>query len=99
MPRDRQEIDPERSHIHRNLTHALRRIGVQKRAVAMADFGQLRERLNRAHLVVGVHHAHQQRVRSDLAFQVFRVHAPVRVHRQDAHAGALTRKPLEHLGN
>ena len=60
--RDRQQIDAQRLHVDRNLAGGLHRVGVKQRTVRLGDRGELRDRLNRADLVVGVHHRHERRV-------------------------------------
>ena len=60
--RQRQQIDAERAHVDRNLAGRLHGVGVHQRAVLVRDRGELGDRLNRADLVVRVHHRDERRV-------------------------------------
>ena len=61
---------PRLSNRHGNLADRLDRVGMEEGAVRAGDGGELRDRLNRAHLVVGVHHRHEDGVRPEGGAQV-----------------------------
>ena len=65
VTRDRQQVDAERAHVDRNLAGALHRVGVKQRAALVRDRGELRDRLDGADLVVGVHHRDERGVVGD----------------------------------
>ena len=60
-----EQIDAERAHGHRNLADRLHGVGVHERAVLVRDRRERRDRLNRADLVVRVHHRDERRVVRD----------------------------------
>ena len=63
--RERQQIDAERAHVDRNLADRLHGVGVHQRAALVRDRRELRDRLNRADLVVRVHDRDERRVVGD----------------------------------
>jgi hypothetical protein len=87
---DRQEIDPEFIDAGRRLAHGLGGVGMQRNAVLARDDPDFRDRLDRADLVVRVHHADQDRLRRDGPADGIRVHAPGEVHRQLRNPGTET---------
>ena len=54
--RERQQIHAKRAHVDRDLSHRLHRVGVEEGAVLVRDRREVGDRLDRADLVVGVHH-------------------------------------------
>ena len=60
VPCHREEIHAELLHVHRDLAHRLRRIGVQHSAAGAAGRGDVGHRLQGAGLVVGQHQRHQR---------------------------------------
>src|SRR6478735_7178454 len=61
---------------------------MQQDAVLARDATHLLDRLYRAHLIVGVHDAHENGARRDGAMYVVRVDAPVAIDGHDSHAVA-----------
>jgi hypothetical protein len=66
----RQQIDPEFVDVQRHFASGLRGIGVQQDAALASQACDLGNRLQRAHLVVGVHHRDQGRVGPDRCGQL-----------------------------
>ena len=56
VPGERERVDPGRGEIHREDPDGLHGVGVDRHAVPVRDGGQLADRVDRAHLVVGPHH-------------------------------------------
>jgi len=81
VARDREQVDAELRDAHRDLPHRLRRIAVEECARLVRDVRARRDRLDRADLVVRVHHAHEHRARRERAPQRLRIHEPGPVHR------------------
>ena len=63
--RDREQVRAERLDVDRNLRRRLHRVAVEERAVLVRDRGKIRYRLNRADLVVRVHHRDDRGRRRD----------------------------------
>ena len=81
--RDAQQVHAQNIHVEAQVGRRLNRVGVQQDAlVGSDDGGELPDRLDRADLVVGEHHADEDRLGSDRGFQVVRVHAAVPIRRQ-----------------
>jgi hypothetical protein len=59
--RDRQQIDPERLDVYRDLAGRLHRIRMHQRASRLRHARKLRNGLNRADFIVGVHDRHERR--------------------------------------
>ena len=93
--RHRQQIDAELPDVHRYLARALHGIGVKQRPVSMGDGGELGDRLDRADLVVGVHHRHEGRVVGHGLAQPVGRHDPARVERQEGRFPSALRQRLE----
>ena len=64
MAGNRQQIDVQQIYHHRNFSDTLGGIRVHQDISAMADFGNLTNRLNGPHFIVGLHHADQSRIGS-----------------------------------
>jgi hypothetical protein len=62
VARHGQEIDTEFSHLRRDLSHGLGRIGMEKNSVLPRNPADLCNWLNGPDFVVGVHHGNQDRV-------------------------------------
>ena len=81
----------------RDFADGLGGVGVKQRTGLMGEGGEFGDGLDRAGLVVGVHHGHQQRVGRERCLQVGRVDQTVGVDRQDGDADALSGKGLTGL--
>ena len=80
---DRHEVSPERANVKLHIRSGLHGIDVEQHATVAADlFGDLGDRLDRAHLVVGEHDRDQDRAVGDRRVQLVRVNPPVAIHRQ-----------------
>ena len=62
---DREQIDAEPVHVSRNLADRLSGVGMEEHAMFAGDARALLNRLDGAHLVVGVHDADEDRARRD----------------------------------
>ena len=89
VPRYREQIHAQLIHPHRNLSDGLGRIRMQEDIVAMRKLCDLINRLYRSHLVVGVHHRDQGRLRRDGALQGLHVDQAGFIHRHVGHLEAL----------
>ena len=69
---DRQQVDAERLDVERQLAHRLRGVCVDEHAALVRHGRDLGDRLNRADLVVGVHHADEHRPGLDRPAHVVR---------------------------
>ena len=76
MRGERQQVDAERAHVHRNLADRLHGVGVHQRSALVGDRRDRRDRLNRSDLVVRVHHRHDGGLVGD--------HVPEPLGRRDA---------------
>ena len=81
----RQQVHVQHLHVQRKIAAGLHRVGVEGNAVLSGDGADLGDRFDRAHLVVGVHHADQRGVRSNRRGYGRRLHQASAVHRQDRH--------------
>src|SRR4030095_6294564 len=61
---------------------------MEENALFMGNTGNVRNRLNRADLVVSVHHGNQNGLWSNRTLHIVRIHATVSIHRQVRHRGA-----------
>ncbi len=80
----------QRIHIEVEDPACLHRVGMERHAPLATDAPNLSDWLNRAHLVVGVHHRHQRRLVGDGGRHIGGIHQPRRIHRQIGDAVALT---------
>jgi hypothetical protein len=76
VPGDGEQIDVELAHVDAQLADRLRRVGVHESASGMGAAGDLRDGLNNARLVVGMHDGDQRRADDRFAQRAF-VDAPV----------------------
>ena len=97
--RDREQIDAERGHVDRQLAGRLHGVGVEQGAVPVRDVGQLRDRLHRADLVVGVHHGDERRVAGDGRLQSRRLDDAGRPGRQQRRRPAPPGQRLQRVEN
>jgi hypothetical protein len=79
---DGQQIDAEFVDLGRDFSHRLRCIGMDTDPALPRDRADFLDRLDGADLVVGVHDADQDRLRSDGATHVVRIDATCPVHRK-----------------
>ena len=86
VSRNAQQIDAQFGRIDGDLACGLGRIGVHQDAPLAGHSGDLADRLDRPHLVVGVHDAHQDGPFRDGFFESLHVDDPVRI---DGHTGDL----------
>src|SRR6267154_377593 len=89
---DREQIDAEPIHVSRNLADRLSRVGVEKDTMFAGDARALLNRLDGAHLVVGVHGADEDRARRDGPAQVIGIDTPESIHGQVSYPRALAFK-------
>ena len=89
VPRHREKIHLQFLHVHGDLAHALGRVGVKGHSRLPGQGADLRDGLQGAGFVVGVHDADQDGVRGQGPAHVIRVHPAGAVHGQDGKA-----KPL-----
>ena len=79
MSGEREQVDIKRGHIDRNLTRGLRGVRMRQNAVFVCDAGNLRDRLDRADLVIRMHNAHQDRIPGDGALEIIWIEKAVAV--------------------
>ena len=93
------EIDsrstPSARDAHRQLARRLHGVGVEQRAVAAGDGGQVGHRLDRAYLVIGVHDRYEGRAIGHQPTQGVGIGDAAAAHRQEAH---LETPPGQRLG-
>ena len=94
VPRDRQEIGSKVIDAGRNLSDRLCRIGVERHAVLPGNGRACLDGHDGSDLVVGVHHADEDRVRGDRATQIVGVDAAGAVHREHGDPRALAGEEL-----
>ena len=82
VPCNGKQIDAEPIHVSCNLANRLSSVGMEKDAMLTGDACALLNRLDRAHLVVGVHDADEDRARRDRPAQVVGIAAPESIHGQ-----------------
>ncbi len=80
--------DIQRFYVQAECAAGLDGVGVERHLVGAGDGADLGDRLNSAHLVVGVHDADQRRVGPDGLFHRSGVHQAVAVHRHVGHVKA-----------
>ena len=84
VPRNAQQVDAQLGRIDGDLACGLGRVGVHQDAPLAGQAGDLADRLDRPHLVVGMHDAHQDGSFRDGFFESLQVDDPVRI---DGHIG------------
>ena len=84
----REEVHAQFLDVGRDLSHGLRRVRVERDACLTSDGGDLGDRLDRSHLVVGVHDRDEDGPGCDRLPHIVRIHHPVPIHRQDRHPRA-----------
>ena len=82
VARQAQKVDVLGLHVDLHVADGLHRVGVEQHAVPLRHRRQLRDGLDGADLVVGVHDGHQHGVRADSRLQLLRRHQAVAVHGQ-----------------
>ena len=97
VPGDREQIDAEISNIDGDFAERLGGIGVHEDAVLPADGGDLPNRLERADLVVRVHHGDESRARHDRSANGVRIDAAKAIDRQNCDLCAEPAKEFERL--
>jgi len=90
---ERDEVEPERLHVQRDLARRLRRVAVEEHAAPLREPPQLRQRLHDADLVVGVHHRQQDGAIAERPRHVVGVDEAIRPHREAGHVKALALEP------
>ena len=90
--RERERVDREGVDVERQLAEGLYRVDVERHVVLARDAADRRDRLDRAHLAVRVHDADRDRVGTDRAADLVRIHHPELV---DADAGQVEALRLE----
>ena len=84
---DSEQVDAEIVDLCRYFSHGLRGVSVKQNAMLAGDRGAFLDRLDRADLVVRVHDADEDRVRTDRTAKVIRIDAARSVDRQPCHFG------------
>src|SRR6266849_3663012 len=79
---DRKQIDAEPVHVGCNLADRLGGVGMKEDTMFAGDVRALLDRLDGAHLIVGVHDADEDRARRDGSAQVIGIDAPASIHGQ-----------------
>ena len=74
---DRKNIDIVAVHIHRNLAHGLRRVGMEQHPALPSHLSDLRNRLQHANLIVGVHDADQDGLVGHRRAKLIQIDQPV----------------------
>jgi hypothetical protein len=72
--RDREHVDAEGLHVHRNLPRRLHGVGVDKGASRTGDLGDLGNRLHGSDLVVRVHERYEGGIVPECRLEVVRRH-------------------------
>ncbi len=80
--RQRQQVHAQGARVHGNLARRLYRVGVQQRAAGVRDGCQFGDRLDRADLVVRVHHRHERGVVGERLAEAIGRHDSALVHSQ-----------------
>ena len=65
MTGNRQKIDPKLFHTGGDFAHGLGRVRVHDNTIGLCKTGNLSDRLDRTHFVVGVHDRYKDGLRSD----------------------------------
>src|ERR1044072_2981743 len=90
VARDREQIHAKVVYAGRDLADRLRRISVKEDTAVAGDTAAFPDRLDRAHLVVGIHDADEERVRRNGAAEVVRVDAAEAIDSKIRHPRAET---------
>ena len=89
MAAEAEQVDAERRRLQGDVAHGLGGIAVETDASLAAEGADGRQRLQHTDLVVGGHHAHQQRVGPQGRFQHRRLQQAIGPHRQHGERKAM----------
>ena len=92
--REAKEVRAELIHVERNFPSCLGRVGVKQHPAVLADAADLGNRLERADLVVGSHHAHEDGALGERFGDLLRCHAAETVYGQVGHVEAIALQPF-----
>ncbi len=84
MTRQRKQVDPKLPHIEGQGPGSLDGVGMNENATLMCGGGDLPDRLDGPHFVVGIHHGYQAGLRTDCLNHICNMHDPVGVAGNDS---------------
>ena len=99
MRRERNQIRARALDVERDFSDGLNGVGMEENALFFADFGDFRDRVDRADFVIGEHHGNQDRAAAYRLTHIFSAYAAILIDRKIGDLEALGLKIMASIQN